>query len=62
MDNNTELLETLLVAQIATLAKLIEAERKARGVTGGDCYREAIQEINRNRDRILGQCVNNLSR
>jgi hypothetical protein len=54
MENNTELLQTLLVAQILILAKTIETEKKAKGSSSTDHYvGEAIQQINRERANIL---------
>lgn len=54
MQENTYLLQNIFVAQVATLAKSIEAEKKAKGIsTTSDCYREAMIEIIQNRDKIL---------
>ncbi len=48
------LLRNIFVAQVATLAKAIKAEKLAQGTrTTSDCYREAIIEIKRNREKIL---------
>ena len=54
MQENTYLLQNIFVAQVATLAKSIKAEKKAKGSsTTSDCYREAMIEIIQNRDKIL---------
>jgi hypothetical protein len=54
MQENTYLLQNIFVAQVATLAKSIKAEKKAKGIsTTSDCYREAMIEIIQNRDKIL---------
>ena len=54
MQENTYLLQNIFVAQVATLAKSIKAEKKAKGIsTTSDCYREAMIEILQNRDKIL---------
>lgn len=48
------LLRNIFVAQVATLAKAIKAEKLAQGTrTTSDCYQEAIIEIKRNREKIL---------
>lgn len=48
------LLRNIFVAQVATLAKAIKAEKLAQGTrTTSDFYREAIIEIKRNREKIL---------
>ncbi len=48
------LLQNIFVAQVATLAKAIKAEKLARGTqTTSNCYREAVIEIKQNRDKIL---------
>ena len=54
MQENTYLLQNIFVAQVATLAKSIKAEKKAKGIsTTSDCYREEMIEIIQNRDKIL---------
>ena len=54
MHENPYLLQNIFVAQVATLAKSIKAEKKAKGIsTTSDCYREAMIEIIQNRDKIL---------
>lgn len=54
MQENTYLLQNIFVAQVATLAKSIKAEKKAKGIsTTSDCYREAMIEIIQNRDKLL---------
>ena len=54
MQENTYLLQNIFVAQVATLAKSIKAEKKAKGIsTTSACYREAMIEIIQNRDKIL---------
>lgn len=48
------LLRNIFVAQVATLARAIKAEKLAKGTTTtSDCYREAIIEIKQNREKIL---------
>ncbi|KGQ39893.1 hypothetical protein IO45_11495 [Gallibacterium anatis] len=48
------LLKNIFVAQVATLAKAIKAEKKAQGIsTTSPCYREAVIEIIQKRDHIL---------
>ncbi|MDT1012386.1 hypothetical protein IHE26_07780 [Plesiomonas shigelloides] len=52
MDNDT--LETLLVAQIATLAHQIKQAKAARGTTTTDtCVGEAVRLIKNQRSEIL---------
>lgn len=47
-------IETLLVAQVLTLAKAIEAEKRAKGSSSTDHYvPEAVQLIARERAQIL---------
>lgn len=55
MSNYDEyLLRNIFVAQVATLAKAIKAEKFAKGTqTTSDCYREAIIEIKQNHEKIL---------
>ncbi|MCW9710903.1 MULTISPECIES: hypothetical protein [Avibacterium] len=57
MKNDTyesHLLKNIFVAQVATLAKAIKAEKKAKGIsTTSNCYREAMIEIIQQRDHIL---------
>ncbi len=49
-----ELLETLLVAQVLTLAKAIEAEKREKGSSSTDHFLgDAIKEIARQRASIL---------
>lgn len=49
-----ELLETLLVAQVLTLAQSIEAEKRANGSSSTDHYvGEALNRISRERSQIL---------
>lgn len=50
----TEMIETLLVAQVLTLAKAIEAERRQKGSASTDHYiPEAAALVGRERQRIL---------
>ncbi|WP_159074578.1 hypothetical protein [Yersinia massiliensis] len=52
MDNDT--LETLLVAQVATLAHQIKQAKAARGTTTTDtCVGEAVRMIKNQRPEIL---------
>ena len=52
MDNIT--LETLLVAQVLTLAASLKAEDKAKGISGAINYeREAVNLINRRSATVL---------
>lgn len=52
MDNNT--LETLLVAQVATLAHQIKQAKAARGISTTDtCVGEAVRMIKNQRSEIL---------
>lgn len=56
MSNHTTdyLLQNIFVAQVATLAKTIKAEKLSQGIrTTSDCYREAVIEIKQNREKIL---------
>lgn len=55
MENqNTDLLQHIFVAQVATLAHAIKAEKRAKGITtSSDCYREALIEIQQNRDKVF---------
>ena len=51
---NKELLETLLAAQVLTLAKTIEIQKSANGSSSTDHYLgDAIREIYRSRAGIL---------
>lgn len=55
MENqNIDLLQNLFVAQVATLAKAIKAEQRAKGISSSsDGYREALIEIQQNRDKVF---------
>lgn len=61
--NNEELnhkLDTLLVAQVLTLAKAIEAEKRAKGSSSTDNYiPDAIRLIQNQRDKILARLAQN---
>jgi len=54
MTDNQGLLESILAAQIALLAREIRREREAKGVRStGNYYREAVRELARERGSIL---------
>jgi len=54
MTDNQGLLESILAAQIALLAREIRREREAKGVLStGNYYREAVRELARERGSIL---------
>ena len=59
MDQETRsTLETLLVAQVLTMAKTIEAEKRARGSMSTDHYiPEAIALIARERSQVLARLL-----
>lgn len=59
MDQETRsTLETLLVAQVLTLAKTIEAEKRAKGAMSTSHYiPEAITLIARERSQILARLL-----
>ena len=49
-----EVLENILVTQVLTLAKVIKAEKKAKGSSSTTyCIPEAVQYIKENRSEIL---------
>ena len=60
-NENTELLKTLLTAQVLTLAKAIEAEKRQQGASSTSHYvPEAVRLIARERDSVLGLLAQNL--
>jgi len=52
-----QLLENILTADILILARLTNAEKKAKGVTklGGDYTREALREIRESKEDLIAR-------
>ena len=54
MENNKELLELILAAEVLSLGKQIKASKEAKGTqTTSDCTSDAIREIKSKRNKII---------
>lgn len=54
MDEETkEMLRTLLVVEVLSLSKLVETERRAKGVVMADFLGDALREVAQKRPEIL---------
>ena len=58
--SENELLESILTAQVLTLAKALKAEKAAKGVTStSDFIVDAARMIRNEKSRILEEILNN---